>query len=471
MKKIFVLDTNVLLTDPKSLFRFCNHDVVIPISVIEELDTFKKDLSLRGKAAREVSRSLDHLRKLGSFRDGVDLEHAFIQRHTDFHHTTRDDNLYDNKAPSAMPTNPTGKLFIHIATENIPENLPQNCDHYVLAVALALHQKYQRHQKNQVILVTKDTNLRIKAQAYGVDAEDFHAAQVINHEDTYRGNRNYTLNIEEYQQLYEQGSIPCPNNLYTYPHEFVRCIHPENSKQNILCYVQAERLYVLEDTYYSDVWGIQARNDAQKFALKALLDENIRLVTLTGMAGTGKTLLAMAAGLVKTTEHDDYHKLLVSRPIFPMGKDIGYLPGDMEQKLNPWMQPIFDSLDFLLSEGYTRHKSASSHNAQELFHQNMIAVEPLTYIRGRSLAHHYFVVDEAQNLTPHEIKAILTRVGEGTKIVLTGDPQQIDLPYLDSLSNGLVYAIEKFKYHPIAAHITLEKGERSELAKLSAEIL
>jgi len=225
------------------------------------------------------------------------------------------------------------------------------------------------------------------------------------------------------------------------------------------------------ENHAEGVWGIYPRNIEQTFALAALLDDNIKLVTLSGNAGTGKTLLAIAAGLAKTTDEDEYHKLLVARPVFPLGKDIGFLPGDLEEKLNPWMQPIYDNLELLLSGGtHTRQKRLSK-NYQELINQGMLQVEPLTYIRGRSLPNIFFVVDESQNLTPHEIKTILTRAGEGTKIVLTGDPYQIDNPYIDSQNNGLTYVIEKFRNQAIAAHVTLNRGERSELATTAATIL
>src|SRR3954467_2235097 len=225
------------------------------------------------------------------------------------------------------------------------------------------------------------------------------------------------------------------------------------------------------DPHSEGVWGIYPRNLEQTFALEALLDDNIKLVTLSGGAGTGKTLLAIAAALGKTTEQEEYHKLLVARPVFPLGKDLGFLPGDLDEKLNPWMQPIFDNLELLLAGGTHSRQKRLSKSYQELINQGMLQVEPLTYIRGRSLPNVFFVVDEAQNLTPHEIKTILTRAGEGTKIVLTGDPYQIDNPYIDAQNNGLTYVIEKFKKEKIAAHVTLKRGERSELATTAATIL
>ena len=447
VKKIFVLDTNVLLADPQCLFSFGGHDVVIPISVIEELDGLKNDLSLRARNAREVSRLLDQLGAYGDWEKGIPLLRSAHPVNTD---------------PAQL-----GKLFIHLREPDLPAGLAKTADHVILAVALHLHLD-SSHKDDQVILLSKDTNLRIKAQVFGVEAQDFQTTKIHPHHEAYTGIRDVEVSQSQWLSFQEQGRLTLPH-LTLYPFEFIRLRSPDLSSVILGWMVEGEICKL--PSLPTEIWGIKARNREQSCALCALLDDDIRLVTLTGVAGTGKTLLAMAAGLHKTTDEDAYHKLLVSRPIFPIGRDIGYLPGDMEQKLHPWMQPIFDSLDFLMSGSGASTKSRLFHSYRELLHQEMVAVEPLTYIRGRSLAHHYFVVDEAQNLTPHEIKSILTRVGEGTKIVLTGDPHQIDLPYIDSLSNGLIYAIEKFKDHSIAAHITLEKGERSELAKLSAELL
>ncbi|MCY4444070.1 MAG: PhoH family protein [Proteobacteria bacterium] len=453
MEKVFVLDTNVLLADPQSLFMFNAHDVVIPISVIEELDNFKKDLSLRGRNAREVSRILDYMRLKGDFTQGIPLQTGVSENQR-----------------AAQKRNPLGKLFIYLDPGEKPAVLKESADHDILAVALSVQ---KRCTDKQVIFITKDTNLRIKGQIFGVESQDFYATKVIHDDEAYTGIRTIHVSAEDYTSLRDDGTLSILSATF-YPNEYICILSHDASCQVIVTVAHDTHTLHLLPPLPAEIWGIGARNLEQRCALSALLDERIRLVTLSGMAGTGKTLLAMAAGLYKTTDHDAYQKLLVSRPIFPIGKDIGYLPGDIEQKLNPWMQPIFDSLDFLLNGGVSGHMTQSRHTGphwRELFHQDMISVEPLTYIRGRSLAHHYFIVDEAQNLTPHEIKSILTRVGEGTKIVLTGDPQQIDLPYIDSLSNGLVHAIEKFKHHPIATHITLQKGERSELAQLSAELL
>ncbi len=272
--------------------------------------------------------------------------------------------------------------------------------------------------------------------------------------------------------FYSKREIELPGYEFC-PNQFVILEDKEDDNQVAYGLFDAQiNLVKMLDPHSDGVWGIYPRNLEQTFALEALLDDNIRLVTLSGGAGTGKTLLAIAAGLLKTTDEDQYSKLLVARPIFPLGRDVGFLPGDLDEKLTPWMQPIYDNLELLLSGGTAgmRHKRFSK-SYEELITQGMLAVEPLTYIRGRSLPNQYFVVDEAQNLTPHEIKTILTRAGEGTKVVLTGDPYQIDNPYIDSENNGLTYVIEKFRNEKISAHVSLKRGERSELATIAANLL
>ena len=443
MKKVFILDTNVLLNNPESIFKFDDNDVVIPISVIEEIDTFKKDQSETGRNAREVSRILDRLRERGTLSSGV--------------------KLFADRADS-------GSLFVYLGhnMEILPELLSDGTDNHIVAIGLTLQKQFGVGRA--VIVITKDSNLRIKADAFGIPAEDFEADKVdISH--LYTGITTLKVDQPTITAFYTRREIRLPQ-LELMPNQFVVLEDEHDASQFVYGNFDAQDGVVrMLDPHSEGVWGIYPRNLEQTFALEALLDDNIKLVTLSGGAGTGKTLLAIAAGLTKTTDEDEYHKLLVARPVFPLGKDIGFLPGDLEEKLNPWMQPIFDNLELLLSGGsHTRGKRLGK-GYQELITQGMLQVEPLTYIRGRSLPHIYFVVDEAQNLTPHEIKTILTRAGEGTKIVLTGDPYQIDNPYIDAENNGLTYVIEKFRRERIAAHVTLRHGERSELATAAATLL
>lgn len=442
MKKVFILDTNILLSDPNSIFKFEENDVVIPISVIEEIDHFKKDQSEKGRNAREVSRILDRLRKKGSLSSGIPL-------------------FDENKD--------LGLIFVYMGhnLEILPSLLEDSTDNHILSIGLTLQKKFGDGRK--VIIITKDSNLRIKADAFSIASEDFEADKVdISH--LYSGIRKVKIPSSELNEFYTHREIKVKEKLLA--NEFVIFEEEDDESQTVAgVYEQQEDVVKIIDPYVESIWGVYPRNQEQTFGLTALLDDRIKLVTLTGGAGTGKTLLAIASGLAKTTDEDVYQKLLVARPIFALGKDLGFLPGDVDEKLNPWMQPIYDSLDFLLSGGVPSRQKRMNKSYQELIEQGMLAVEPLTYIRGRSLPNSFFVVDESQNLTPHEIKTILTRAGEGTKIVFTGDPYQIDNPYIDSTNNGLTYVIERFKESPIAAHVTLQQGERSQLATLAAELL
>jgi len=423
MKKSFILDTNVLLTQPDSIFMFEDNDVVIPISVIEELDRFKKEMSETGRNSREFARIIDRLREKGRLSEGVPL------------HEDREES---------------GRLFIHLGLEIVPEHLEKSTDNQILSVASLFHRR-----GHPTILVTRDANLRIKADAFGIEAQDFKSERISSSDDAYSGVRQIDLDDFEIESFLKRPH----KNLDLHPNEFV-VVRSEYHQE--LCRYDPHSYRLKRIHLPKDVWGIKPRNPEQLMALAALLDDRIKLVTMSGCAGTGKTLLAIAAGLHKTTDDNVYKKLVVARPIFPMGRDIGFLPGDLTEKLSPWMQPIFDNLETLLGP-------KSSY--QELINQGLLQVEPLTYIRGRSLPNIYFIVDEAQNLTPHEVKTILTRAGDNTKIILTGDPEQIDSPHLDATSNGLSYVIEKFKDEQIAAHVQLVKGERSELATIASKLL
>jgi len=438
MKKIFVIDTNVLLHDPKAIFSFQDNDIVIPIVVIEELDKFKKGIDEIGRNARQVSRILDDFRQKGKLSQGVQLDGGGNLR-VELNH----------QSPECLPS----------------ELIAAKADNRILATALNL-----KHDDLPVILVTKDTNLRIKADALGLMAEDYET-DTVTLDELYSGETEFLVAPGAIDEFYAHGELPILEHK-PFPNQFALLKNSANPSQTALArFVKQKNVFVPITNAKHGVWGINAKNKQQQFALDLLLNDDIRLVTLVGKAGTGKTLLALAAGLDKTIEARSFQRLVVSRPVFPMGKDIGFLPGDIEEKLRPWMQPIRDNLDFLVGSSGGPGRVKGKKDLQSLFDLGMIEVEPLTYIRGRSMPNQYLIVDEAQNLTPHEIKTIITRAGEGTKVVLTGDPYQIDNPYIDSSSNGLTFVVERFKEESIAGHITLVKGERSDLAELAATLL
>jgi PhoH-like ATPase len=441
LKKNFVLDTNVLLHDPRSLFGFDDNDVVIPIYVIEEIDNFKRDLSTLGRNARQVSRYLDEFRLQGKLRDGVPLG--------------------DGK----------GKIRVLIAERKLSPNLAEghSTDDKILAVALDLLEK---ERATPTVFVTKDTNLRIRADALGLHAEDYDVEGLAALDDLWSGISEVEVGAEAVNDFYATGAVPLPEGAEApSPNAFVVLRDRTNPQHSAVGkYSAAKQQFVqLIKTPKEGVWGIRPRNKEQSFALDLLLNDEVRLVTMVGKAGTGKTLLAIAAGLQKTMEDGVYQKLLVSRPIFPLGRDIGYLPGSVEEKLNPWMQPIFDNVEYLMNLSRSEKKAGRGYH--ELLDLGILEIEPLTYIRGRSIPNQYIIVDEAQNLTPHEVKTIITRVGDGTKIVLTGDPYQIDNPYVDQTNNGLVHVVNRFRQERLAGHVTLSKGERSPLAELAANLL
>jgi PhoH-like ATPase len=445
MIKNFVLDTNVLLHDPRAILGFADNNVCLPIYVIEEVDQFKKDLSELGQNAREVSRIIDSFRVKGNLRDGVMLPEG-------------------------------GKLRVLFSSGNhIKELAPYHKDlsisHLMDRLIVATALELQKAEPNvPVVFVTKDTNLRIRAEVLGLKAVDYNK-QHKELSELYTGTGELLVSQEQMAELAKpQGSIPEPKGQELHENQYLVVRSETNPSQSLLARVLKKegRIEHLRDLKES-VWGIRPKNKEQSFALDALLRDEISLVTLIGKAGTGKTLLAIAAGLQKVAEEQIFTRLLVSRPIFPLGRDIGYLPGDIGEKLNPWMQPIHDNVEFLMSLSRPDRRSGRSY--QELMEMGLLEVEPLTYIRGRSIPNQFIIVDEAQNLTPHEVKTIITRVGHGTKIVLTGDPYQIDNPYLDSVSNGLVHTAERFKNEFCAATVTLIRGERSGLAELAANLL
>jgi PhoH-like ATPase len=441
-RKIFVLDTNVLLHDPRAIFSFEEHDVVIPIYVVEEIDTFKKDLSELGRNARQVSRYLDQLREDGSLAMGVKLDRGGMLRVATTH--------------LALPEEVT---------------LDKGQDSKIMAVALELTITHKNTDR-RVVFITKDTNLRIRADAIGIYTEDFEPEHV-QIDELYKGWQELDVDGPLVDKFFAEGTVNLPDPYYA-PNEYI-CLKDKDrptrtaiGRANFDAETGTTKL-VPVDLYKAGVWGIRPRNREQNYALDALLDDNIKLVTLVGKAGSGKTLLAIAAGLAKVTDQNIFQRMLVSRPIFPLGKDLGYLPGDVEEKLNPWMQPIFDNVEFLM--GLTQKEKKRGRSYKELMDLGIVQIEPLTYIRGRSIPQQYMIVDEAQNLTPHEVKTIISRAGEGTKIVLTGDPYQIDNPYVDQTNNGLIHVVNRFRAEKIAAHVVLTRGERSELAEIAANLL
>jgi PhoH-like ATPase len=441
LKKNFVLDTNVLLHDPRSIFGFGDNDVVIPIYVIEEIDNFKRDLSTLGRNARQVSRYLDEFRVQGKLRDGVPI------------------------APDK------GLIRVLVAEKKLPATAAvdgHSVDDKILAVALEL---LEHDRRIPTVFVTKDTNLRIRADALGLHAEDYDV-EGVELDELWSGVAELEVSPESVNDFYAGGALPWqPEGDPPPPNEFVVLRDRENPQHSAVGKYSAPRQAFVQliRTPKEGVWGIRPRNKEQSFALDLLLNDDIRLVTIVGKAGTGKTLLAIAAGLQKTMEESVYQKLLVSRPIFPLGRDIGYLPGSVEEKLNPWMQPIFDNVEYLMNLSRSDKKAGRGYH--ELLDLGILEIEPLTYIRGRSIPNQFIIVDEAQNLTPHEVKTIITRVGDGTKIVLTGDPYQIDNPYVDQTNNGLIHVVNRFKGERLAGHITMSKGERSPLAELAANLL
>ncbi len=442
MQKNFVLDTNVLLHDPRSLTGFGVNQVIVPIYVIEEIDQFKRELSELGRNARQIARKLDTYRTQGSLAEGVPLEGGGTLR-----------VLFSQRLRGSEVVN--GALM----------------DNKIMAVALDVR---DAEPERPTIFVTKDANLRIRADALGLRSEDYDAEKV-DLDEVYSGVLEAQVGPQTIDAFFadgeaalpprEPGAAPVP------PNEFVVLHDEANASRSAVGKWSAEKSRVVPviKVPKEGIWGIRPRNKEQGFALDLLMNDEIKLVTLVGKAGTGKTLLAIAAGLSKTMEDGVYQKMLVSRPVFPLGRDIGYLPGTVEEKLNPWMQPIFDNVEFLMNLSRSEKKAGRGYH--ELIDLGILSIEPLTYIRGRSIPNQFIIVDEAQNLTPHEVKTIVTRSGEGTKIILTGDPYQIDNPYVDATNNGLIHVVNRFRDERVSGHVTLSKGERSQLAELAANLL
>jgi PhoH-like ATPase len=436
-KKIFVLDTSVILYDHNSVKHFNEHDVAIPITVLEELDNFKKGNDTKNFEAREFIRFLDKISGQGSLQDWI--------------------NLGSKK----------GKLKI-VMEESASIDAQKvfggnKADHRILNSALYLSEKYP---DTKVVMVTKDINLRLKAKSLNLISEDYETGKVKDLDGLYTGKTILDqVSPESINELYEKGhiepskilkSIPFSNHYYILKHD----------QKSVLSYYNPESR-LIERIHKQSAYNITPRNAEQAFALHAIMNPAVKLVSIQGVAGTGKTLLSLAGALELRR---DFLQIHLARPIVPLSnKDIGYLPGDIKSKLNPYMEPLWDNLKFIKNQFSEKDKELKQIN--EMVENEKIVITPLAYIRGRSLSKIFFIVDEAQNLTPHEIKTIISRAGENTKIIFTGDVFQIDTPYLDTQSNGLSYLIDKIKNHPIYAHITLEKGERSELANLANEYL
>ena len=437
-KKIFVLDTSVILYDHSAIEHFQEHDVAIPITVLEELDNFKKGNDIKNFEAREFIRFIDK------------LSHEM---------------MLQNWLPINGPDKGSFKVLMIQAPQVDAEKIfgEKKADHKILNSALQLQHEYP---ERKVIMVTKDINLRLKARALNLHAEDYETGKVQNVNNLYTGNDILEdVSPEAIDELYDHGRCESSAVLSEPPadnHYFVL----KSYRNSILAFFNPAQKRI-ERVDKLSAYGIKPRSAEQTFALHAILNPNIRLVTLQGMAGTGKTLLTLAGALEQRRE---YKQIYLARPIVPLSnKDIGYLPGDIKSKLNPYMEPLWDNLKFIQNQFPETTKE--NQKIKELVEQEKLMITPLAYIRGRSLSNIFFIVDEAQNLTPHEIKTIISRAGENTKIVFTGDIYQIDTPYLDTQSNGLSYLIDKAKDHPLYAHITLQKGERSELANLANELL
>lgn len=435
--KLFVLDTNVILHDAGCLRNFEEHDVAVPITVLEELDRFKKGNEDLNFQARAFLRRLDEL-------------------------------TGDLLAPEGAPLGPgLGRIRVVLGREcshRLQQTfLQDNPDHRILDAALTL----QQHEPDRlVILVSKDTNLRMKAKSLGLIAQDYKNDKVEAFDKLYTGKRLFTGMPSELVDAFFRngGRVPADQlPLVDQPRPNENFILKNGSKSVLATYRAADQTFTRIEKLTA--YGVAPRNAEQSFALRALLDDDLKLVTLVGKAGSGKTLLALAAALESRAR---YRQILLARPVVPLSnRDLGFLPGDVADKLDPYMQPLYDNLGVIKHQ----HGDETGGPTQEWLEQHKLEIAPLAYIRGRSLQRTYFIVDEAQNLTPHEVKTIITRAGEGTKLVFTGDIQQIDHPYLDSLSNGLSYLIHRMVGQPLYAHVTLEKGERSTLAELASDLL
>ena len=435
-KRTYILDTNVYLTDANAIFAFGKSDILVPLKVLEEIDKHKKRQDSVGLNARHIIRILDSLREKGNLKKGVRIG--------------------------------KGKGIIYIKncdTSLLPEELSAiDPDNMIIGTVLAEKKNFPN---KKIIVVSRDINMRIKCDSLEILVQDYTVGQVVqNSALLHTGFTKHLVDDEIVDQFHEGENIFLEKEeVRLYPNQMVMLVSNSNEKKTALARFTNYNSSLRKLIDKNDIWGVKSRNKEQKFALDLLLDKSVPVVTLVGKAGSGKTLCAIAAGLHQTVEdgqESTYRRLIVTRPIQPLGRDIGYLPGSMEEKMIPWLSPIKDNLEYLFGDKKTLDMYVDD---------GIIEIEALTYIRGRSISNAYIVIDECQQLTQHEIKTILTRVGENTKIVMTGDIEQIDNVYVDETSNGLTYVVEKFKDHNVAGHITLTKGERSKVATLAAKIL
>lgn len=432
MKTIVVLDTNVFLTDVKSLYQFGKYDIAIPTIVLDEIDKHKHRQDTAGHNARMMNRILDGLRQKGSLFVGVEIAEGL------------------------------GKIQ---AAQYDPRYMPvgmnvEDSDNKIICTALRL-----KMEGNKVAVISRDVNMRVKCDSFGVKAYDYNPEKIVEStKHIYSGHSEIKVSDADIDKFYSGGDLMFAAKEHgLLPNQFIKMI--SDSGQSAMCRYLNDHTPVNKLYMPKNIWGLKANNLEQNYAIDLLFDKNVDIVSLTGQAGTGKTLIAVASGLeqvMNRTSSSGYDKLIITRPVQPLGKDIGFLPGTMEEKMMPWIAPLRDNLEYLYGDRMALDQQLET---------GVIEIEAMTYIRGRSIANCYIIVDEAQNLTSHELKTIITRVGHNTKLVLTGDVQQIDNSYVDSVSNGLTYAIEKFKNYDIAGHVTLSKGERSRLATIAAEIL
>ena len=439
MKKTYVFDTSALLTDYKCIYEYKKNDIIIPFKVLEEIDNHKKRQDGVGFNARMLIRELDLLREKGNIHAGVRLG--------------------------------KGKGIISIRgydKDLLPaEYKLSNADNEIIGTAMTERKK---SFSQKVIMVTKDIHMRVKCDTLQLPCEDYDKDKITTDENLFTGCVEKTIDDQVVDDIYNGQDIYLDEEGTFFPNQFILFKSNQNDKKTVLARYTGKSKPVRKITQSKKgIWGVKPKNKEQIFASNILMDENIPIVSLVGPAGSGKTLLAIAAGLEQTLGLGLYNKLVISRPVQPVGKDIGFLPGTVEEKMNPWLAPIRDNLEFLMAYSYSKRDNYET--LDTYIESGVIEVEALTYIRGRSIANAYIIIDESQNLTAHELKTIITRVGENTKIILTGDVEQIDNLYVDQQSNGLSYAIEKFKDYDLAAHLTLVKGERSKVATLASKIL